>query len=163
MEEQRKVIKKLSSEHRLSRKEWYCLLDAPDPEVLECLRETARKETDRVFGRQVYVRGLIEFSNICKKDCYYCGIRKSNSCVERYRLTEEEILECCRDGYAAGLRTFVLQGGEDGFFTEERLCRLIREIRRSYPDCAVTLSVGEWGKESYRKFFEAGAERYLLR
>ncbi len=163
MEEKRKVAKKLIKEHSLTANEWRCLLTEFDNEVTELLREAARKETDRVFGRQVYVRGLIEFTNICKKDCYYCGIRKSNPCAERYRLTEEEILECCQNGYEAGLRTFVLQGGEDGFFTEERICGLVKTIHTNFPDCAITLSVGEWEKESYEKFYKAGAERYLLR
>lgn len=163
MLEQRKIAEKLVGEHTLSGEEWRILLEHPDKETVEYLRSAAREVTDRVFGRQVYVRGLIEFTNICKKDCYYCGIRKSNACVERYRLAEDEILLCCKEGYAAGLRTFVLQGGEDGYFTEERICNLVKEIHREYPDCAITLSVGEWEKESYRKFYEAGAERFLLR
>ena len=144
MQKQRELINKLTNEHTLSFEEWKCLLQNPSTEVTEYLRNRAREVTDREFGRQVYVRGLIEFTNICKKDCYYCGIRKSNYCVERYRLTEEEILSCCKEGYEAGLRTFVLQGGEDGYFTEERLCNLVGEIHAKYPDCAVTLSVGEW-------------------
>lgn len=163
MNNQRQVADKLIKRHTLSAMEWKCLLEAPTPELTEYLKKSAREITDRFFGRQVYVRGLIEFTNICKKDCYYCGIRKSNSCVERYRLTEEEILSCCKEGYESGLRTFVLQGGEDGYFTEERICSIVREIHTKYPDCAITLSVGEWDKESYKRFFEAGAERYLLR
>lgn len=163
MQNQRGIAEKLIREHTLSAKEWRLLLEQPNPEVTELLRKSAREAADRVFGRQVYVRGLIEFTNICKKDCYYCGIRKSNACVERYRLTEEEILCCCREGYAAGLRTFVLQGGEDGYFTEERVCNLVKEIHGRYPDCAITLSIGEWEKESYQRFFDAGAERFLLR
>lgn len=163
MQNQKSVATKLIREHSLSAAEWRILLENPTPELTEVLRQSARELTDRMFGRQVYVRGLIEFTNICKKDCYYCGIRKSNSCAERYRLSEEEILQCCKDGYTAGFRTFVLQGGEDGYFTEERLCHLIKEIHREYPECAVTLSVGEWERESYRKFYEAGAERFLLR
>lgn len=159
----KRIAEKLIEEHTLSKEEWRVLLENRGEETTEFLRDAARQVTDRVFGRQVYVRGLIEFTNICKKDCYYCGIRKSNACVERYRLTEEEILSCCREGYEAGLRTFVLQGGEDGSFTEERLCALVKEIHTRYPDCAITLSVGEWEKESYRKFYEAGAERFLLR
>ena len=163
MNNQKQVADKLIKRHTLSAMEWKCLLEAPTPELTEYLKKSAREITDRFFGRQVYVRGLIEFTNICKKDCYYCGIRKSNSCVERYRLTEEEILSCCKEGYESGLRTFVLQGGEDGYFTEERICSIVREIHTKYPDCAITLSVGEWDKESYKRFFEAGAERYLLR
>ncbi len=160
---QRSVAEKLVREHSLSEQEWMELLHQPTVEIKEYLCQSARELTDRMFGREVFLRGLIEFTNICKKDCCYCGIRKSNPHVERYRLTEEEILECCADGYAAGLRTFVLQGGEDGYFTEERLCNLVKEIHTMYPDCAVTLSVGEWEKESYQRFFDAGAERFLLR
>ncbi len=159
----KRIAEKLIEERTLSKNEWQVLLRNREKETTELLRDAARKTTDRIFGRQVYVRGLIEFTNVCKKDCYYCGIRKSNACVERYRLTEEEILSCCKEGYEAGLRTFVLQGGEDGSFTEERLCALVKEIHTQYPECAITLSVGEWEKESYRKFFEAGAERFLLR
>lgn len=163
MQEQIELINKLNQEHTLSFPEWKQLLQSPERETAEYLRERAREVTDRVFGRQVYVRGLIEFTNICRKDCYYCGIRKSNACVERYRLTEEEILDCCKEGYEAGLRTFVLQGGEDGYFTEERLCTLVSEIHTRYPDCAITLSVGEWERESYERFYAAGGSRYLLR
>ena len=163
MSDLKNIAEKLIGEHTLLIEEWRYLLEHRDPETGELLRSAARRETDRVFGRQVYIRGLIEFTNICKKDCYYCGIRKSNPCTERYRLTEEEILACCEEGYEAGLRTFVLQGGEDGYFTEERICSLVNEIHTRYPDYAVTLSVGEWDKESYEKFYEAGAERFLLR
>ncbi|MBR2409900.1 MAG: [Lachnospiraceae bacterium] len=163
MNNRKQVADKLINQHTLSAKEWACLLNSPTPELTDYLKKSARDTTDRIFGRQVYVRGLIEFTNICKKDCYYCGIRKSNSCVERYRLTEEEILSCCKEGYEAGLRTFVLQGGEDGYFTEGRICSLVKEIHKKYPDCAITLSVGEWEKESYERFYEAGAERFLLR
>ena len=163
MPEQRQIADKLVKEHTLSAEEWRTLLENPSKETAEYLRKQARLLTDRVFGRQVFVRGLIEFTNICKKDCYYCGIRKSNSCVERYRLTEEEILACCKEGYEAGFRTFVLQGGEDGHFTEERLCNLVGTIHAMYPDSAITLSVGEWEKESYERFYVAGAERFLLR
>ncbi|MBQ8799063.1 MAG: [Lachnospiraceae bacterium] len=157
------IADKLLAERSLSMQEWRNLLENPQEDIVEYVRLKARKVTDRVFGRQVYVRGLIEFTNICKKDCYYCGIRKSNNEVERYRLTEEEILICCEEGYDAGFRTFVLQGGEDGYYTEDRLCGLVKEIHKTYPDCAITLSVGEWETESYRKFYEAGAERFLLR
>lgn len=163
MSDRIQVVNKLINRHTLSAGEWACLLENVTPELTDYIKKSARETTDRIFGRQVYVRGLIEFTNVCRKDCYYCGIRKSNACVERYRLSEEEILDCCRDGYEAGLRTFVLQGGEDGYFTEERLCALISEIHKRYPDCAITLSVGEWEKKSYERFYAAGAERYLLR
>lgn len=163
MQKQREIADKLIIERSLTKEEWCCLLAQPDEAVVSYLREEARKVTDRVFGRQVYIRGLIEFTNICKMDCYYCGIRKSNPCVSRYRLTEEEILACCKEGYESGLRTFVLQGGEDGYFTAERLCTIIGEIKELFPDCALTLSVGEWDRTSYERFFKAGADRYLLR
>lgn len=132
-------------------------------EAAKSLREEAVRLQGIAYGNQVYVRGLIEFTNYCKNNCYYCGIRRDSRRVKRYRLTETEILDCCRQGYALGFRTFVLQGGEDGYFTDERLTRLIRTIKEGYPDCAVTLSVGEKPKESYLRFYEAGADRYLLR
>lgn len=115
------------------------------------------------FGRLVFLRGIIEFTNICKNDCLYCGIRKSNECAARYRMTEEEILSCCAAGYRLGFRTFVLQGGEDGYFTDERMVKIVSAIRRDYPDCAITLSLGERSRESYQRLFDAGANRYLLR
>lgn len=124
-------------------------------------------EADRVrrmhYGNKVYIRGLIEVSNICRKDCYYCGIRKSNENVHRYRLTKEEILSCCENGYALGMRTFVMQGGEDGYFNQERMGDIISEVRNRYPDCAITLSLGELDNESYAAFSKAGANRFLLR
>ncbi|MBQ4110682.1 MAG: [Clostridia bacterium] len=115
------------------------------------------------FGNKVYIRALIEISNICKNDCYYCGIRKSNSVCDRYRLTKEEILECAQKGYELGFRTFVMQGGEDGFFTDSYMADVVSEIKKRYPDCAVTLSLGEKSFESYKMLFDAGADRYLLR
>lgn len=116
-----------------------------------------------VYGTDVYLRGLIEFTNICKNDCYYCGLRCSNSCAERYRLDKDTILMCCREGYSLGYRTFVLQGGEDPFFTDEKICDIVGSIREEYSDCAITLSIGEKSRESYKKYYEAGANRYLLR
>ena len=111
----------------------------------------------------MYTRGLIEFTNYCKNDCYYCGIRRSNPNAKRYRLTEEEILACCENGYELGFRTFVLQGGEDPYFNDDRMVDIVRKIRAGYPDCAITLSIGEKSYESYKRFREAGADRYLLR
>ncbi len=129
--------------------------------------EMLAKEADairrQVYGDTVFVRGLIEFTNYCRNDCYYCGIRKGNTQAERYRLTKEEILACAREGYALGYRTFVLQGGEDYAYTDLDLCHIVEAIKQLYPDCAVTLSVGERKKESYRMYFSAGADRYLLR
>ena len=116
-----------------------------------------------VYGTDVYIRALIELTNVCKNNCYYCGIRCGNATVSRYRLSHRQVLSCCRVGYELGFRTFVLQGGEDPYFTDERVCRLVEEIRTTYPDCAITLSLGEKEKESYKAFFKAGANRYLLR
>ena len=115
------------------------------------------------YGNQVYIRGLIEFTNYCKNNCYYCGIRRDNRNAVRYRLTQEEILTCCQEGYALGFRTFVLQGGEDAYFTDEKICSIVSEIKKNYPDCAVTLSIGEKSYESYLAYYQAGADRYLLR
>ena len=115
------------------------------------------------YGDEVYIRGLIEFTNYCRNNCYYCGIRRSNRNAERYRLTKEEILICCDEGYKLGFRTFVMQGGEDPYYTDEMICDIVSEIKRRYPDCAVTLSIGEKSRGSYRSFYDAGADRYLLR
>lgn len=115
------------------------------------------------YGDKVYIRGLIEFTNYCRNNCYYCGIRRDNKKAERYRLTKEEILLCCDEGYRLGFRTFVMQGGEDPYYTDEMICDIVSEIKRRYPDCAVTLSIGEKPRESYQAFFDAGADRYLLR
>lgn len=132
-------------------------------EEREKLFAFARELREHHYGRRVYFRGLIEFSNYCKNDCYYCGIRKSNGQVKRYRLTEEEILSCCKTGYDLGFRTFVLQGGEDSDYNDERLCRVVGAIKSHYPDCALTLSVGEREKSSYEALFSAGTDRFLLR
>lgn len=125
------------------------------------------KHADRIrrenYGTDVYIRGLIEFTNYCKNNCYYCGIRAGNTNAVRYRLTKEEILSCCEDGYNLGFRTFVLQGGEDMFFTDYKICDIVSSIREKYPDCAITLSIGEKPKDSYKAYFDAGANRYLLR
>ena len=115
------------------------------------------------YGDEVYIRGLIEFTNYCRNNCYYCGIRRDNRCAERYRLTKEEILSCCDEGYRLGFRTFVMQGVEDPHYTDEIICDIVSEIRSRFPDCAITLSIGEKPKESYQAYFDAGANRYLLR
>ncbi len=117
----------------------------------------------KIYGDDVYVRGLIEFTNYCRNDCYYCGIRRSNHHVKRYRLTKEEILACCREGYLLGFRTFVLQGGEDSYYKDDLICQMVSSIRKEFPDCIVTLSIGERSRESYQAFYDAGARRYLLR
>ena len=157
------LIDKLEKEHSLSLEEYKQLLDERTPQLAEYAAKKAVAARQAVYGNDVYVRGLIEVSNICKNDCLYCGIRHSNKNCSRYRLSEEEILSCCEEGYALGFRTFVMQGGEDPFFTDRLLCDLIGKIKKQYPDCAVTLSLGERSKESYQALFAAGADRYLLR
>ena len=157
------LIKKLNETHSLGLTEWEHLIDSYTKEDLDYARNLARKIAIREYGKTIYFRGIIEFSNFCKCDCYYCGIRKSNQNVQRYRLTKQDILECCREGYENGFRTFVLQGGEDGWFTDEKMCEIIGEIKKLYPDCAVTLSLGERSFQSYKRLRVAGADRYLLR
>ncbi len=139
------------------------LLTQATPESDEYLFAQARKVREQIYGRAVYMRGLIEFTNYCKNDCYYCGIRRSAAYADRYRLSEEQILDCCANGYALGFRTFVLQGGEDGYYTDERIVSMVTKIKEKYPDCALTLSIGERERDSYQAFFDAGADRYLLR
>ena len=146
--------------------------DLPDEQLLQlidhegddtALFEAADQVRREHYGTDVFLRGLIEFTNYCRNDCYYCGIRRSNRCAERYRLTTEQILSCCDNGYAMGFRTFVLQGGEDPRNTDEAICSLVDQIKTRYPDCAVTLSIGEKSRSSYQAYFNAGADRYLLR
>jgi len=127
------------------------------------LFESADRVRRSVYGTDVYIRGLIEFTNYCKNNCYYCGIRCGNAALSRYRLSREEIMNCCETGYKLGFRTYVLQGGEDDYYKDEILCAIISEIKKNYPDCAVTLSIGEKPNKSYKSYFEAGADRYLLR
>lgn len=148
----------------LSEQDFHLLLSGRDEQELrQYLFRSARRVRERYFGKRIYIRGLIEFTNYCKNNCYYCGIRRDNRNASRYRLTEEQILACCDSGYSLGFRTFVLQGGEDAYYTDERMEALIREIKRRYPDCALTLSIGEKTGESYERFYRAGADRYLLR
>lgn len=161
--EMRALIDKLISEHRLNTEEYEALLLGRDEETAAYLAAAAVSERDRLYGPKVFVRGLIEISNICKNDCNYCGIRRSNRSCERYRLTPEEIAACADEGYTLGFRTVVLQGGEDAFFTDEVLVNLVHAIKTEHPDMAVTLSLGERTRESYRKLREAGVDRYLLR
>jgi biotin synthase len=139
------------------------LLETEDQEALAYLYQRASERAKEYYSNHVYIRGLIEFTNYCKNDCYYCGIRKSNAKADRYRLSLEQILSCCENGYALGYRTFVLQGGEDPYYTDERICQILRAIKEKYPDCAITLSIGEKSRESYQSYFDAGADRYLLR
>ena len=139
------------------------LLACDSLEKNQYLQERADILRRQTFGNHVYIRGLIEFTNYCKNDCYYCGIRKGCKSVTRYRLTPEEILQCCENGYELGFRTFVLQGGEDPYWNDDRLASLVKAIRAAHPDCAITLSAGERSQESYQRLFDAGADRYLLR
>ena len=162
-EHMKELVEKLIAEHRLSIEEYEALIAGRDPEAAEALAAEAVRLRKAIYGDTVYCRGLIEISNICKNNCLYCGIRRGNADCVRYRLTPEDILTCADEGYTLGFRTFVLQGGEDPYYTDELLCPLIREIKRRYPDCAVTLSLGERSRESYALLREAGADRYLLR
>ena len=163
MKDLKYLIDKLKTQSSLTRDEWTALIVGRTPELAGYLFELAREERHLHYGHDVYVRGLIEFTNYCRNDCLYCGIRKSNPHVSRYRLSEEHILDCCRIGYDLGFRTFVLQGGEDGYYTRERMVHVIESIRSRHPDCAITLSIGEKSREDYQAFYEAGANRYLLR
>lgn len=156
-------IRRLEQDRDLPDRDLLDLIVMQDAEAEALLAQRAVAVRQQVYGRDVFIRGLIEFTNYCRNDCFYCGIRRSNACAQRYRLTREEILACCRTGYGLGFRTFVLQGGEDPFFTTERLAELVRAIKRAYPDCAVTLSVGEKDRATYQAWFDAGADRYLLR
>ncbi len=163
MQRNYEIIDRIEQTGNIDRETLELLLTIEDGALKEYLAAKARETAQRIYGNQVYIRGLIEFTNYCRNDCYYCGIRRSNGCAERYRLSKEEILSCCKNGYELGFRTFVLQGGEDGFYTDGRICEIVSEIKNRYPDCAVTLSIGERERESYEAFFKAGADRYLLR
>lgn len=152
---------KLLKEQNLSDEEFRLLIETDKFD--EELFSLANKVRLSNYGNKVFIRGLIEFSNYCKNNCYYCGIRAQNSNVERYRLSENEILECCRSGYELGFRTFVLQSGEDPYFTDEIICSIITKIREKFSDCAITLSVGEKLISSYEKYKKVGTDRFLLR
>ena len=158
------VLDRFLETHRLTEAEYAELLELrQDEETANRLREEALHLRRQYYGNKVFTRGLIEFTNYCKNNCRYCGIRNGNRNVRRYRLSEEDIMECCESGYELGYRTFVLQGGEDPYYTDEQMAAIIRRIKDRFPDAAVTLSIGEKSDESYRKFREAGADRYLLR
>ncbi|MBR5509988.1 MAG: [Lachnospiraceae bacterium] len=160
----KEIIKRYLQNPDFTKEEFVELLQcADDPEARAALAEEAVRLQKLYYGNKVYTRGLIEFTNYCKNNCYYCGIRRGNLHAKRYRLTKDEILSCCETGYDLGYRTFVLQGGEDAWFTDDRMVEIIREIKERYPDCALTLSIGEKSYESYKRFREAGADRYLLR
>ena len=157
------VIEKLAQEHNLPDGELLKLITSTEADTNQLLAAAADKIRQQYYGKKVYIRGLIEFTNYCKNNCYYCGIRAGNSHAQRYRLSKEQILDCCAEGYKLGFRTFVLQGGEDPYFTDERICEIVAAIRKQHPDCAITLSIGEKEKASYQAYFDAGANRYLLR
>ena len=157
------LLEVLSREHSLPTGQYEELVRSFSPSLAARAAELAREARRAVYGDEVFIRGLIELSSFCRNDCLYCGLRRSNRSAERYRLTPEAVLACCERGYDLGFRTFVLQGGEDPALTDERVCGLVRAIRAAHPDCAVTLSLGERSRDSYRALFDAGAERYLLR
>ena len=157
------LIDKLARCHQLTEAEYAQLIRFRTPAAAARLAALARTAREAVYGTEGYTRGLIEVSNFCRNDCYYCGIRRSNQNCDRYRLSDEDILACCAEGYRLGFRTFVLQGGEDGAFSVPRVCGLIRTIKSDYPDCAVTLSLGEMARADYQALYDAGADRYLLR
>ena len=155
------LVNKLAQNRVLSPEEFMQLLSADGENSY--LHQRARKARQQVYGNKIFIRGLIEFTNYCKHNCYYCGLRSGNTGAQRYRLSMEQIMECCQTGYGMGFRTFVLQGGEDDYYTDDKLTGIIGNIREKYPDCAITLSIGERSRESYQRLYDAGADRYLLR
>ena len=157
------LLRLLSEKHHLSLSSFERILRERTEADEELAHQLARECTEKYYGRGVYTRGLIEFTNYCKNNCHYCGIQRGNKEVERYRLSKEEVLSCCEEGYRLGFRTFVLQGGEDPYFTDEKIVEIVQTIKKAFPDCAVTLSIGEKSRASYEKYFLAGADRYLLR
>ncbi len=159
----RRIAESLVHEHRLGAEEYRTLLSDCDSQTFNYMRQEAARTAHKRFGFGVYVRGLVEISSYCRNNCHYCGLRRENSQIERYRLSPEEILSACQEGYRLGFRTFVLQGGEDGFFSDNRLIPLVKEIRQRFPEAALTLSLGERSAASYQALFDAGANRYLLR
>ena len=156
-----RLVEKLRRERDLSDSELRELIESDTHD--EALRQAADEVRRARYGDAVFLRGLIEFTSFCKNNCLYCGLRAGNRNAERYRLSKDEILACCAEGYALGYRTFVLQGGEDPYYTDDMICDIVRSIRARYPDCAITLSIGEKPRRSYERYFEAGANRYLLR
>ena len=157
------LIDRLHKEHTLTRGEFITLIKERDEENASSLASLAREEAVKIYGNGVFPRGLVEFTNYCKNNCYYCGIQGSNQHANRYRLSKDEILSACENGYQLGYRSFVLQGGEDPHYSDDVMVPIVSEIRKRYQDCAITLSLGERSKESYQKLYDAGADRYLLR
>lgn len=160
---EKKLINQLCNDRILDFDAFKQLLTTEDEETVRYLAQKARSTADDIYGKDIYIRGLIEFTNYCANNCFYCGIRRDNKNVQRYRLSMEQIISCCETGYELGFRTFVLQGGEDPYFDDKTVCEIVNEIKEKYSDCAVTLSIGEKSKESYKAYFDAGADRYLLR
>lgn len=158
-----KIIDKLCRGGPLCYEEYLALVKTKDESAQETLASLAHERALAVFSNKIYIRGLIEFTNHCKNNCLYCGIRAGNLSLPRYRLEKDDILACCKTGYELSFRTFVLQGGEDPYFNDDRLCAIVSAIRERYSDCAITLSVGERSYASYKRLFDAGANRYLLR
>ncbi len=157
------IIEKLKSGSVPEKQELAQLLETITDSEREVLKEAAQKKAQSIFSNKVYIRGLIEISSYCKNDCLYCGLRRSNKNAVRYRLSKEQILSCCENGHRLGFRTFVLQGGEDAYYSDDVMCDIVSTIRQKYPDCAITLSLGERGYQSYKRLYDAGADRYLLR
>lgn len=163
MKDIKAIVDDISKRQDIGLQELQAILQSEDIDGIKYLRDKAAEKSKSIYGNKVFIRGLIEFTNYCKNDCYYCGIRHGNHNAQRYHLSDEQIFECCDTGYELGFRTFVLQGGEDPYYTDDKVCLIVNEIKTRHPDCAVTLSIGEKTKESYQKFFDAGADRYLLR
>lgn len=162
MNELYSLIDDLARKHTLALEEYDALIKGQNPSLAAYAAQKAVQARQAVYNNDVYIRGLIEIGNVCRNDCYYCGIRRSNNSCQRYILTDEQILNCCAQGFSLGFRTFVLQGGE-GVISVSRSCGLIKKIKDSFPDCAITLSLGEYSAEDYRRMYESGADRYLLR
>lgn len=157
------IIEHIRDTRDITRTELEQILTTEDKDSIDLLRSTAREVASSIYGNKIFIRGLVELTSYCKNDCLYCGLRRSNRDAVRYRLSEEQVYACCDNGYRLGFRTFVLQGGEDAWFNDERLCRIVSTIHERHPDCAITLSMGERSRESYQALFDAGANRYLLR
>lgn len=157
------IVDTLKQTHEISREQLLFLLEEIDEKGRLYLATAANEVKEKYYKKEVFIRGIVEFSNYCKRDCLYCGIRKSNKNATRYRLTHEEIIASCKKAYELGYRTFVLQSGEDPYYTDEKIVAIIEELKNKFEDAAITLSIGEKTKESYQKFFDAGADRFLLR
>lgn len=160
---EQEIPEHIQKTQNITKEELEFLLYTQDTVVTEDLQKRAQQTARDIYGNKIYIRGLIEFTNYCRNNCYYCGIRCANTQAQRYRLTSEQILSCCETGWDLGFRTFVLQGGEDPYYTDDKVCQIVSKIKAEYPECAVTLSIGEKSEESYRAYFDAGADRYLLR